>query len=397
MRRTLLILAPIVVLAALAFWAYGPFSDPPPESRVQAYLEATARGDEGRALGTWQTCCAPVPELEARRLNLTRELAAAGAGPQFRIEFIEWWRTCCEPGIINDPRNAGRARIFVSTNGRSGNAYELVFEVLTKDGAYWGEAAGYPRHDWTLREVYRRGEQSLRRPAIAPLTREDAIRSSRSLAPVPDNATIEAKRVSLADLRTVLGAQDFLPPADPARIVWVVTASGEMGGGPPKAAWSVVVIDADEHIVIGIRFGEPNARPAYFDAFRTGAPGDYLPPPLNRLEVKVIDALARLGVTGQRAQLPYQDASIWAQFGTGSQLFVSAGPTGTRGGDFTVVDERQLAGLRVQRVQYASDPPLRHRFECSADTYEVRGAVPLGFSDMNSFVTGFIRELGCAA
>ena len=80
MRRTLLILAPIVVLAALAFLAYGPFSDPSPESRVQAYLEATARGDEGRALGIWQTCCAPTQDLEARRLDLTRELAAACAG-----------------------------------------------------------------------------------------------------------------------------------------------------------------------------------------------------------------------------------------------------------------------------------------------------------------------------
>ena len=151
----MLILAPIVGLA-VAFWAYGPFSDPPPESRVQSYLEATVRGDEGQALEIWQTCCAPIQSLESRRLDLTRELAAAGAGQQVRIEFIEWWRTCCEPGIINDPRNAGRARIFVSTSDRAGAKHELIFEVLTRDGAYWGDAAGNPRRDWTLREVYRR-------------------------------------------------------------------------------------------------------------------------------------------------------------------------------------------------------------------------------------------------
>lgn len=212
----------------------------------------------------------PTPDLEARRVSLTRELAAAGAGQRFRIEFIEWWRTCCEPGIINDPRNAGRARIFVSTSDRAGAKRELIFEVLTKDGAYWGDAAGYPQHDWTLREVYPRGEQSLRKPAILPLSREDAIRSSRSLAPAPENATIEAKRVSLADLRVVLGGQDFLPPADPARSVWVVTAIGESGGAPPRASWSVVVLDADEHIVLGVRFGEQNTRPAYFDRLRGG-------------------------------------------------------------------------------------------------------------------------------
>lgn len=76
--------------------------------------------------------------------------------------------------------------------------------------------------------------------------------------------------MSLAELRAVLGGQDFLPPADPTRSVWVVTATGEIGGGPPKVSWSVVVLDADEHIVLGTRFGEPNARPAYFDRLRAG-------------------------------------------------------------------------------------------------------------------------------
>jgi len=269
-QRTLLVVVPIVVLAAAALWAYGSLSDPPPESRVVEYLHATARGDEAGALGIWQTCCQAPPALEARRVALTHELTAAGVGQQFRIDFVEWWRTCCEPGIINDPRSAGRARIFVSADDRSGAKHQLVFEVMTKDGAYWGDAAGNPRRDWTLREVYPRGEQSLRRPAIVPLTRDDAIRSSRSLAPVPDNAAIEAKRMSLADLRGVLSGQDFLPPADPSRSVWIVTATGEIGGGPPKASWSVVVLDADEHIVLGTRFGDSDSRPTYFDRLRSG-------------------------------------------------------------------------------------------------------------------------------
>ena len=66
----------------------------------------------------------------------------------------------------------------------------------------------------------------------------------------------------------MLGAQDFLPPADPTRSLWVVTTAGETGGGPPKAAWSVVVLDADEHTVLGVRFGEPATRPAHFDRLR---------------------------------------------------------------------------------------------------------------------------------
>lgn len=253
------------VLGVLGFAAFGLFSDPPPETRVKAYLEATARGDALQALEVWQLCCSPTQDLEARRVALTRELAAAGAGQQVRIEFIEWWRTCCEPGIISDLRNAGRARMSVSATDRAGRTHELIFDIWTKDGAYWGEAAGFPRRDWTLREVYPRGERSLRRPAIVPLTRDDAIRSMRSAAPVPKNATIEARLWSLAELRRVLGGQDFLPPADPSRSVWVVTATGDVGGALPKASWSVVVLDADERIVLGTRFGEPSDRPSYLD------------------------------------------------------------------------------------------------------------------------------------
>jgi hypothetical protein len=66
-------------------------------------------------------------------------------------------------------------------------------------------------------------------------------------------------------------------------------------------------------------------------------------------------------------------------------------------GEFTVIDERRLEGVRVQRVQYGSDPPPRHRFECATDTYEVRGTVPPGFADMDVLVGRFIRALGCAA
>jgi hypothetical protein len=125
-------------------------------------------------------------------------------------------------------------------------------------------------------------------------------------------------------------------------------------------------------------------------------PGD-TPPPLNRLEVKVIDALARLEITGQRAELPFNNAAIWADFGAGSQLFVNAAPTGTTRGQFTVIDERQLEGTRVQRVQYSGFSSPRYRFECSADTYEVDGATPPGFADMDAFVSRFIRALGCGA
>jgi hypothetical protein len=134
--------------------------------------------------------------------------------------------------------------------------------------------------------------------------------------------------------------------------------------------------------------------PSHNPEASTAGPPDTAPP-LNRLELKVIDALARLGIPGRRAELPFNNAAIWAEVGAGSQVFVNAAPTGTSRGEFTVIDERTLEGVRVQRVQYASGPPPRYRFECSADTYEVYGAVPPGFADMDAFVSRFIRALGC--
>ena len=97
-----------------------------------------------------------------------------------------------------------------------------------------------------------------------------------------------------------------------------------------------------------------------------------------------------------RAELPFQNAQIWAQ-GQGWRLFVGAGRTETMPREFTVIDERRLEGVRVLRVEYSSGPPPRHRFECATDTYEVWGDVPPGFADMDALVGRFIRALGCAA
>ncbi|MDP9261123.1 MAG: hypothetical protein M3O89_04035 [Actinomycetota bacterium] len=112
----------------------------------------------------------------------------------------------------------------------------------------------------------------------------------------------------------------------------------------------------------------------------------------------MIDALGKLGVTGQRAQLPFRDASIWADLGTGSQLFVNAYPLGTVDRNFIVIDERQFAGIRVQHVRRPSYPDgtITNRFECSGDEYWVRGAVPAGFDDIDAFAEGFISALACS-
>ncbi|TME89597.1 MAG: hypothetical protein E6I44_03025 [Chloroflexi bacterium] len=108
-------------------------------------------------------------------------------------------------------------------------------------------------------------------------------------------------------------------------------------------------------------------------------------PPLNAREVKVIAALGTLGITGQRAQLPFNEASIWADFGSGRHLFVTAYPLSTVDRNYTVIDERQVARILVQHVQRASGA-ISSRFECSGDEYWVAGADPPGFPNIDVFV-----------
>lgn len=125
----------------------------------------------------------------------------------------------------------------------------------------------------------------------------------------------------------------------------------------------------------------------------------HTPQPLTRMELKIIGALAALGVTGRRAQHPYQDsASIWAEIGTGLHFFVHVAPTSALAAErsFSVLDERQLEGIRVRHAEYEGGS-THHRFECSGITYKVSGVVPSGSRDMYAFVARFIRALSCAA
>jgi hypothetical protein len=109
----------------------------------------------------------------------------------------------------------------------------------------------------------------------------------------------------------------------------------------------------------------------------------------------VIDALGKLGITGQRAQMPYEDASIWVNLGAGSALLVHAYPLGVVDrNNYTVVDERRVAGIAIQQVRGASGF-LSSRFECSGDEYWIAGSTPPGFPNIDAFIERFISALAC--
>lgn len=122
------------------------------------------------------------------------------------------------------------------------------------------------------------------------------------------------------------------------------------------------------------------------------------PPPLIPIEQRIVDALALIGVKGQRAENPGPDsASMWVPLPGGSATSIVASRLGTNRGEFSILDERFVGAIRVQRVRYTTDAPdtFRSRFACSAYEYRVWGAVPPGFPDMTAFVDRLISSLDC--
>lgn len=162
MIRRAVITGAAIAIASLAAWALviRPALDTP-ERRVAAYLAATGSGDEGAALDAWVPYPATVlisTELRARRADLTHQLTRLRVGRTYAIRSVDWWRTCCEPGLLDGASNAGLARMHVVATDQAGTEHRLVFEVWVKTLTWWGDAAGETVKDWTLYEVHREGE-----------------------------------------------------------------------------------------------------------------------------------------------------------------------------------------------------------------------------------------------
>src|SRR5207253_1855545 len=92
------------------------------EARVDAYVGAIMRGDEYTALALWQldekVTRAGVPD---RRMAVTGVLISARP-TAYRVLKTEWWTTCCDPHLVDGPRNAGLARIQVAIELRYGSS-----------------------------------------------------------------------------------------------------------------------------------------------------------------------------------------------------------------------------------------------------------------------------------
>ena len=137
-----------------------------PQAKVAAYVQAIVGGNEEAALAAWELRAAELPDgrptaLSQRRRDVTRQLMAAGVDADYTILGVEWWGTCCEPGVTHDSRDAGGARIAVQFLDREGLPLLCTFDVFHRGGSYWGAAAGYPARSWALRDVYAQADEPL--------------------------------------------------------------------------------------------------------------------------------------------------------------------------------------------------------------------------------------------
>jgi len=136
------------------------------EAQISAYVRAIAEGDRSAAMAAWELPDWDASEgwteaLENRQGAVTEELLAAGIDREYSVGDVEWWRTCCEPGVITDSSSAGGARYRVRLMSQDGRPLVYMFDVFVRGGAYWGAAMGHPRRYWVLRDVYATDEEPL--------------------------------------------------------------------------------------------------------------------------------------------------------------------------------------------------------------------------------------------
>src|SRR5712664_2880674 len=148
-----------------------------PEQAVARYAERVIGGDETGALAAWSASIQR-PQQEwvgafARRREVVTKELIAGPPTHFRVVGIEWWRTCCEPGIAERPEYAGVARLLVLFESEAGSPREYFFDVRRDPSCCM---FGDPIEDlqlryWTLLDVYPTGKLPLQFPWVYDYSR----------------------------------------------------------------------------------------------------------------------------------------------------------------------------------------------------------------------------------
>jgi len=82
-----------------------------------------------------------------------------GISGDVKLLDTQWWRTCCEPGVISTGVAAGGARLRLQVQDQQGNPHVYLADVFVRETSYWGTAGGSPPRDWVVRDVYADGQE----------------------------------------------------------------------------------------------------------------------------------------------------------------------------------------------------------------------------------------------
>jgi len=132
-----------------------------PQARIDAFVQALLRGDAAAATELWEVTETWAERgMDVRRDAVIADLLQTNIAADYQTTNVEWWRTCCEPGVTCDSRGAGGARITVQFM-QGDKPLTYIFDIFTREQPYFGAAIGYPPRDWAIRDVYPRGNAPL--------------------------------------------------------------------------------------------------------------------------------------------------------------------------------------------------------------------------------------------
>jgi hypothetical protein len=182
--------------------------------------------------------------------------------------------------------------------------------------------------------------------------------------------------------------------ADPTVQRVVVAHEGAVGGRVIDGLWVVVVPGVENPLPLEWTFVRGDGSVAASGSGPASAPDG--PPPLNELEVAVIDALAVMGLEGWQVEHSFGDAAIWVRIDNSRQLLVNGYTLERDQTPFSVEATRRSRGVEVELGAGTSGGPL-HRFRCGDARYYVFGTPPPPFVNLNDVVDAFIVAVNCAA
>jgi hypothetical protein len=130
-----------------------------PQAQIENYLDAIVHGDRQAALDHWLPPDGPATSIGIRDQAVTDALLAYGPRLNYRLLKADWWHTCYQPALENDPGARGRARVQVIIGTETGPDTIFIFDLLPSDIDH-SQAVGHPAGPWSISDAYPAEERS---------------------------------------------------------------------------------------------------------------------------------------------------------------------------------------------------------------------------------------------